>query len=275
MSTKLQNDMEYANSILNNECNDPFRKIYTNTNEDLLELFNKLNLAGKDVFSVLSSSDYLYMSYLFGAKNVNSFDINPLTYRYFYLRKWLIKNNITDIGILSPVDLLEIIENTKIDCLKDEKESLIFWRDVLTKMPKSSFYNPLFISTFTPFSLFYREKWDDFFNIVSSINPNFYNFDLCAKSALDTNKKYDYVFISNILDYNRKKERMENAVNNLMNLTTNNGKVICAHIPAFINEDFSQELELEKSFFQDSFKYSKISSSRIGSHTKFYQYTRK
>lgn len=97
ISNTLQRDRDYVNSCLNNTCKDLFQKIYATTNEDLLILFDKLNINGKDVLTVLSSSDYLYMSYLNKARNVDGFDINPLTERYYYLRKWLINNGVIDI----------------------------------------------------------------------------------------------------------------------------------------------------------------------------------
>lgn len=79
MSKQLVNDIKYVDSILNNECNDKFRKIYTCTNENLSTLFDKIDLSNKNIFTVLSSSDYLYMACLSGAKTADCFDINPLT----------------------------------------------------------------------------------------------------------------------------------------------------------------------------------------------------
>ena len=275
MSIKLQNDLKYADSILKDECKDIFRKIYTSTNENLLLLFSKLNLDDKDVLSVLSSSDYLYMSYLFGARHVDSFDINPLTYRFFYLRKWLIKSSLIDIGILTAENLLEIIENTEIGDSENEKESLVFWKEILMKMSETNFFNnPLFISSFNPFNFFYNDKLVDLSNKLSLINPTFYNIDICEYSTFYTGRKYDYVFLSNILDYNRKKESLDVIVNNLMGLTNNRGKVVCTHLPQTLNEDFSQVICLEQKCFERAFDYDQIVSDEIGK-IYYYQYTKR
>ena len=275
MSQRLQNDIKYAEAILSNECKDEFRKIYTNTNEDLLLLFSKLDIIDKNILTVLSSADYLYMSYLFKAKSVECFDINPLTFRYFYLRKWLIQNGIIDIGFCSYEDVLRILMDVPTSNSSDEKESLLFWKEILLKMGKNGFYsNQLFTTIFNPFNSFYNDKLVGLSRILSSITPTFYNFDICDNSGINVYGKYDVVFISNILDYYRNNKSIESIIHNLSPHISKEGKIICAHIPLIANEDFSQALDLERKCFGQAFNYKQITCDENG-EIKYYQYTRK
>ncbi len=274
MSIKLQNDLNYAMSILNGECKDQFRKVFTNTNENLLPLFSSLDLTDKNVLAVLSSSDYLYMSYLFGARNVDSFDINPLTYRFFFLRRWLINNGIIDIGFSTYEEVLKVLESAKVGS-EDEKESLLFWKEIFIKVGENYFHHsPLFITVFNPFNNFYNDKMDELSRRISPLNPTFHRIDIARESALDLRSQYDYIFLSNIIDYNRDAARLEVLIQNLTHLTANQGRVVCAHIPGYVKEDSSRDLALEKELFQESFEYSAIPFNEYDK-IKYYQYTKK
>ena len=274
MCANLQQDIEYASSVLNGECKDKFKKLYTHTNENLLPLFSKLNLTGKNIYTVLSSSDYLYMAYLFGARNVDCFDINPLTFRLFYLRKWLLRNGVIDIGASTYEEVCRILESTKPES-EDESESLIFWKDMFARIGEIGFYhNPLYISIFNPFNYFYGDKTEELSRILSSINPSFHCCDIASNSAPDINGKYDYAFLSNIPDYNRDEIKMNIIVDNMVRLTNENGIVVCSHIPQIHNEKFSKVIELERKCFQREFDFSPILCDEM-ERIKYYQYIRK
>ena len=83
--------------------------------------------------------------------------------------------------------------------------------------------------------------------ILSSVDPVFYNFDIRDKSGLGLDKKYDYVFISNILDCNNRDiETLSTIRKNLSSILNKDGKVVCAHLDCD-SEDcyrFIDELEL-------------------------------
>ena len=275
MTEKLKEDLTYANSILDGECRDNFRKIYTSTNESLLALFKKIDLSNKNVLTVLSSSDYLYMSYLFGAKNVDTFDINPLTYRFYHLRKWLIKNQVLDIGLSSYAETLKIIENTTSCSSLDEKESLLFWREIIEKIGEYEFFtNQLFTTVFNPFCYYYEDKTDALSLILDSTNPSFYKFDISESININIKDKYDVIFLSNILDYVRSSKKLPVVMENLSSLMNDNGSVICSHIPRYENEDFVRELKPEIECFNELFDYSHVAETSFG-FINFYQYTRK
>ena len=140
----LESDINYLDSILNNKNNNKFNFIYSRTNEDLARLFSEIDLKDKDVYPVLSSSDFLFSALVSGAKSVDTFDINSLTYRYYHLRKWLLEYGLIDASGLSINKILNIINQVKPNS-QDEKDSIIFRKYYLTEITSHYFYSkPIF-----------------------------------------------------------------------------------------------------------------------------------
>lgn len=85
-------DINEAKKIMYDICSNGrvsnYSKLYRSTNERLSKILSMYDFKDKNVLSVLASSDQLLSSYFLGAKNVDSFDSNVLTFYYFYLRKW-------------------------------------------------------------------------------------------------------------------------------------------------------------------------------------------
>lgn len=84
-------DIRIANNVMNGLVHSKFDYIYPFSNENINAAFNNFDLKGKDFLTVLASSDQTFDLYLRGAKSVFTFDINPLTKYYFYLKKAAIK----------------------------------------------------------------------------------------------------------------------------------------------------------------------------------------
>lgn len=70
---------------------DNYNSIYFHSNEYLREIFDAVNVEGKDVLTVLGSGDQALYMYDRGAKSVDLYDKNSLTLYYYYLRVWTIK----------------------------------------------------------------------------------------------------------------------------------------------------------------------------------------
>ncbi len=283
MSNELQRDIDYINSIISKENKELFSKVYTETNEPLNILFKDLNLTGKRVYSVLSSSDYLYMSYLHGTNSIDCFDINPITYRYYYLRKWLIENNILSIGYTNLNEIITIINKVTPNSI-EEKESIIFWKYTLSKMQANAFVtsmfqdylnNTLWVSHYNPFIHYYNDKLDSLKSYLSSTNPNFTRIDI-SKARTNKLEYYDYIFLSNILDYHRgSKEDLLTIKKYLLSLLKDNGKVLCLHIDDLSTEiEFLRKIKPEINTFKNDLEYSFISSDDYGTN-HYYQYTKK
>ena len=92
----LDQDIKRLNEVTKGTCSENWCKIFSRSNENLNKLLQYLDVSNKEIYSVLSSSDMLFELLLNDAKSVETFDINPLTYRYYFLRKWLLVRNLID-----------------------------------------------------------------------------------------------------------------------------------------------------------------------------------
>ena len=241
-----------------------------------------LNISDKNVLTVMSSGDYLIMSHLFGAKNVECFDINPLTYRYFFLRKWLILNGVLEYDRCGYEKLLEIINSVSSLSSEYEKETNSFWKEIVKDFEYYNWFcNDLISVLYSPFSLreFYEEKRDEAQRIVPSLNPKFYISDLFDESGLQIDKKYDYVFISNIIDVynNRQPERLEIIKRNLLNILESDGRIVCTHFPEKFGglDKVPETLEVERKILDKDFDFQMIDGVLDGSKNIAYMYTRR
>lgn len=124
----INKDIEILNATLKGDG--PYnlwRHIYPRTTENVLRVLDVVEVKEKDVFAVLSSSDILFSLIDKKAKRIDTFDINPLTYRYYYLRKWMLEYGILDGKNISYEEIHDIINaNRSYTCL-DEEESVRLW----------------------------------------------------------------------------------------------------------------------------------------------------
>ncbi len=245
-----------------------FGKIYERTNENLLALFQKINVEGEDVFTVLSSSDYLFSAIYSGAKSVDTFDINPLTYRYYHLRKWLLQEGMLDAKKLSMEETLEIINKHRKLISQDEEDSISFWKYYLKQNFTDDFlYSSVLFFPYYARRVIYEPNLEELsYKISASGEINFSQMNIC--NSIGVTKKYDTIFLSNILDYNRKKDGvLEIVSDNLYRLLNDGGRVILSHFP------FSGEWESEKEIFASAFTFGEIDSDIRG--ITYYQYQKK
>ena len=85
------NNLEYAESlILDKDKVDNyyrFHRLYPFSNENTKACFEPFDLRKKRILSVLSSSDQIFEMFLKGARKIDTFDMNPLTEDYYYLKE--------------------------------------------------------------------------------------------------------------------------------------------------------------------------------------------
>jgi len=65
-------------------------KVYSFTNENLVEYKKIYNFNNAKVLSVIGSGDQYFSSLLYGARNVDLYDINRMTWDYFVLKYYAI-----------------------------------------------------------------------------------------------------------------------------------------------------------------------------------------
>ena len=202
--------------------------LYAATNEDLDNLFKKINVKDKDVFTVLASSDHALSCYASGAKSIDTFDIIYISLWYAYLRKWLIvyqnkfypSYHFFKDGDRELYELICSITPSN----EDEADAQIFWKEYMELHNYRSDY-----------CLFNSNVCDQPTPFTGKIDliKHFYDKPISFKNLnifkpVYTNKKYDLIFLSNILEHVHFDEDLVNVRNNIENLLKVGGEAICS-----------------------------------------------
>lgn len=261
----VQKDLNY---IFSDKKQGDFAYLYSRTNEDLKRLFEIIDVRNKNVLSVLSSSDYLFSALYKEAGNIETFDINRITYRYYFLRKWLIQNGYLDAGKVCTQDIFKIISSIKTDN-QCEKDSLLFWKYFfnLSRCKKDNlyYYDNLFIDIAAK-KMIYEDDLSNVADILDGYNLQFKHMNVC--NGFNSDKKYDVIFLSNIMDYNRNsKSRIGDIRDNLDDLLTDDGIIVMAHF------NFFSGFNIEKDVFNETFDY--IPLDITDSSITYYAYKKK
>lgn len=242
-------DFEATKRLVNGHSQDNYSWVYAQTNEHLRELYSNVDFMGKNVLSVASSGDQMFMAYAFGAKHVDLFDVNKLTFYYYYLRLWTIQyfdRFYPKIPFHKRYlnDLLRMVK------VKDEAEemALNYWHEILDGVNSAMLAN-IFI--------YEGKHLDGSKNELSIIKDSltsdkstFYNFDL--SNYFKCEDKYDIVVASNIVDWLHGSEAaIERYKDNLYNLLNDNGIVLCSDLGA------GGASRLQKRIFEKEFDYHK------------------
>lgn len=190
-------DIDRCQRFFNEEIEPGDIKIWRCSNENLYDVLSTTNAKNKDVLTVLSSSDQLFHFLNRDPKSIDTFDINNLTFYYYYLRKWLIcylgyyypprKMSVSFIKYI-----LKIVNPSNIE----EKSAYYFWKKFSNKFSSIELgYLFYFFDTYHDEIL----DLDYLKNKLLYEKINFYNLDLTTKVNLK--KKYDIIYTSNIIDY--------------------------------------------------------------------------
>lgn len=241
----VQKDLD---SIFKERKDNNFGYLYSRTNEDLNSLFNLINVKDKSVLSVLSSSDYLFSSLYKGVREIDTFDINAITYRYYFLRKWLITNGYIDALNVSCKDIFKLISTINPKS-SEEKDSVLFWKYYfnLSRSRKDCLYyhDDLFIDIKAK-KMIYEDNLNVIVDMLDEYDLQFQHMNIC--NGYNSDKKYDVIFLSNIMDYNRNnKSRMNNICENLDELLSDDGIIVMSHFSFFSN--FNLEINIFSKYF--------------------------
>ena len=233
----------YASRVISQgKLLDNYDKIYYQTTEDLTKL-KDLDLEGKDVLTVLGASDQLITSRYLGAKSTETFDFNPLTKYYYYLRKWSIKymNDLYP-NIFSKNWLWRCIKQVKCET-PAEKIALEFYFNHLKDGTN-------FVKLF--YDIDVQPDGKTIFSEAEEVKPfveedlRFYQRNMFL--PLNPHKTYHAIIMSNILDWARgDQHKIMVARDNLYKLLNPNGVVFCSYI-------VSRNMELEEEIFSEQFE---------------------
>ena len=265
MSSVIE-DVKNTGLIINSQYEDitseNYDRLFFATNEKLNELFSYVDIRGKKILSVVGSGDQIFHLYNMGAKKVDLFDINKLSFYYFYLRLW---NMIYMNGYYIPVYfdnsyIEELLKKVSPQCTK-EKEALQYWKMLINSYSLN--YESLFFRT--NMCNCENNQLSDFSKAVDSIitgDFNFYNIDITKDINID--EKYDIIVVSNISDWIECLcGNMRMYKYNLFNLLKYNGCVLSSNV------NFSTIKEIERKLFRQCFDIIEFSKDENSSYYDF------
>ena len=117
-------------------------KMHKTTNENLTAILGQFDFEGKEVLSVLSSSDQMMSSYYLGAKEVDTFDNNVTPYLFYYLKKWCMEYTGKSYLSASNRELLECLDLHQNNDI--ENNVALFWKRVLLRISVPLTHSALF-----------------------------------------------------------------------------------------------------------------------------------
>lgn len=190
--------------------------VYPFTNENVTSYGSLYNFDNATVLSVLGSGDQYFSSLLYGAKEVELYDINGLAWDYFILKYY-------GIMIFSYEEFYDYFVIKGLDDVKYFKRLLPYLpvdvANALCDLYKR--YNR--ISCFLFFNVaniledgraipyFNRKKYYQLQTILLNRDlPNFYLSDFVKLPELVSSKSYDVILASNIFDWLYKDNEVEN-----------------------------------------------------------------
>ena len=185
-----------------------FNKIYPFTTENIAGYMNELDLTNKKIITVTGSSDHILNAILKGCMDITTFDINPLAKYYMDLKisaiKYLSFHEFLDFLLYESNKTLSYEIITKLDMNKDSKE---FWLKELEKNNNDGIKlkENLFDLKYFDYqnkinnNIYLNEK--NYVIIKSRLQHVKINFINTNIKDLVIDKKYDYMFLSNISDY--------------------------------------------------------------------------
>ena len=281
--TSIKDDILTLPKIMNGTLDGDYLSIYSRNTEDVNRIVSHIDFKNKEIYSVLSSSDILFYLYLNDAKRVDTFDINPLTYRYYYLRKWLLESGFLDAEGLGIEEIASIIKSHENARDIYERESSLFWQYYLDLKQKEKFYDESFFSFYndalfenssTKFAFPYHEE--DIKKLLDKLNSSKLHFEVVdiSSNSYTPSKKYDIVYLSNILDL-KATNNIKNVRNNMNNLLKDNGIVVCTNM---INHPYFDFFREQIKIFSECFEYEPLDIELRGiakAPVKYYKYTKK
>jgi len=217
MLDTLKEDLEILNSIMKIEKNTKgvkqFFWLYPFTNENLKGYYSSIDFKEKDVLCVTSSGDHALNALVLGAKNIHSFDINPLAKYYSELKIAAIQALTLEEFILffynkSYFDrkkyyLKKEIYLEKISKFLDKNVKL-FWNYIFENYTSKDIYNSyLFVNDHLKLkglvqaNYYFNEKtFNELKNILKEKKIIYHDVNL--KDLNKLNHKFDIVILSNI-----------------------------------------------------------------------------
>ena len=253
METVIRSDVQALEVFLNEDLYElngfnPEDEIYINTNEKLRDYYEP-NLENKRVLSVTSSGDHILHAALAGSKDIVGFDLNRFCKYYAALKIAMIKTFSYEefchnMELVSSLNYYKanrlnceifyesaIKEINEIESMLDKvskyltKEEYLFWKYCIRLYRNKKVNGYIFVPSSDGIdTCLYDDKV--VYNKLSKKLMDC-NISYVDSSIMDLNKNngvFNFMYISNILDYVAKEE-ITQIINNLSSMLNKNGKI--------------------------------------------------
>ncbi len=255
-----------------------FDPSYLWTNEDM-KLYPKENLKGKNILTITSSGDHALNVILNGGCVIDSFDVNLFS-KYVSALKIAMIKKYGYYDFFKRMDWIENIEslnfNSKENIIDSVKEYL-------------SYDEYLFWSTFEHLRINNKVRFNDVINVYGNLKKNAYT-DAFSYNKLkrnlknakityydsdimdiekNVNKKYDRVFLSNVLEYVLA-SNTPHFVDNYQKVISGLDKILL-HGSVIYGYDFSNVSKYSDNISEHlSYKYDEVSCKSCGVQQKIF-----
>ena len=279
MKANVQSSIDKAKKILKYDDYDD--KVYFCTNENIDKSLKISNAYGKRrMLAVLASGDQLFSMLLFGASDIDSFDINDLTdfYALGFKRAMILKYNYHDyLNIMQRLYSTNISSEEVYEIIRGlyphmERHHMLFWyelidHDYLCQKSYTSHKNLIVSLTkghndFNIKGVSYLLNEENYNRVRKRLPKVNITFNKVNANDLDEHYAgpYDYVYLSNVLDYFWRVfgfdwcyDKLKKYEDGLRTLIDCNGVILLKYVPHYLNADSDLNPEEESSvLFKDS-----------------------
>ena len=203
-----------------------YQSIYMFTTENINGVINSLEVKDKNILTVSASGDHIFNMLLNGAKSIEAYDINYFAKYYFYLKEAAIrtltykefinfffsKTYSFNKHIFEDKLFFKVVDNIK------DKEAKIFWDILISGVGGKKLYNSnLFFKNYYPKNTYIEcndylkneENYKVLQQLLNDYTYTFYLVNIFNNLSNIPTKKYDIIYLSNILDRLNNKNKLE------------------------------------------------------------------
>lgn len=255
----------------NNSTKSACRKVWYGTTETIKDYMKVLNWKDTNrVLTVCSSGDHIFNLINQGIREIDSFDINPLTYPYFILRKAIMMtHSYKDFYIfLQKLSIASSNEKQEYQLFSSIKSSIdkpydYFYEELYSENLKANVHditNPGLLSKMCMNYIDYQtsklrnkyyaneEEYEKTRNNLKNSSVTFKCTDIKNLPSVFHNK-YDKIFLSNIADYfpinEKEKDIYKYIVTNLKPMLSKSGEILAAYIYNYIVDNEKQGIRFK------------------------------
>ena len=234
------NEIEIVSKLIDGKEYNNYGKIFYSSSENLDEIFNVIDVKDKNVLTIMGSSDQYFYAYYYGARNVDSFDINKFSKYYYYLRLWGI-NYLDEFypDLSNHKYIYSLLKLVKCNS-EDEEEAYSFWNNYIRYIFPFDNENFFYVGS----NILRDIDINKLKNVINGKSNNFYHTNIKDKF---TDSKYDVIMLSNMLEFCS--DYLYLTRDNLYNLLSDNGIVVCSNI---LTDGFMENRVFSSVFYKNS-----------------------